>query len=97
MSEVNFGADLDAAEKEFNLGRGSDKFKFKERRKQGPHPVSSASLQNTYTNPKRGQSSTNVKFLTKNYAFVWIIIKKGEDPSSEIHAICALQKLRNQK
>src|SRR5947209_14230431 len=67
MSEVNFGADLEAAEKEFNLGKGSDKFKLKEGENRVRIMSPSAALQNTYRNPNTSESSTNVKFLT----FVW--------------------------
>ena len=58
MPEVNFGADLQAAEKEFNIGKGSDKFKFKEGENRVRVLSASAPLQNTY------MGETRVKFLT---------------------------------
>jgi len=48
MTEVNFGADLQAAEKEFNIGAGSDKFKLKEGENRIRILSRSIPLQNTY-------------------------------------------------
>jgi hypothetical protein len=91
MSEVNFGADLEAAEKEFNLGKGSDKFKFKEGENRLPILSPSAALQNTYTNPKTGESSTNVKFLTFAWDYAESALKLAFLPVTIFRAIANLQ------
>src|SRR6266478_1342127 len=84
MTEVNFGADLQAAEKEFNIGAGSDKFKFKEGENRIRILSRGVALQSTYTNPTTKEVTTNVKFITQVFsegalklAFFAITIQKA--------------------
>jgi hypothetical protein len=60
MQEIDFGADVVAAEKEFDIEKGSNKFKFKEGENRVRVLSASVPLQNTYTNPDTGEVSTNV-------------------------------------
>src|SRR5229473_3539341 len=91
MQEVNFGADLEAAEKEFNIGKGSDKFKFKEGENRVRVLSASAALQNTYTDPKSGEISTRVKFCTFLWDYSENALKLAFLPYTIVKAIAALQ------
>src|SRR5579864_9620979 len=68
MTEVNFGADLQAAEQKYNIGVGSDKFKIKEGENRIRILSRGVALQNTYTNPTSGEQNTSVKFVTQVWA-----------------------------
>src|SRR5260221_12217498 len=71
MTEVNFGADLKAAEKEFNIGVGSDKFKEGENGVQSPYPLSRRRHPKHFH--KSGEASTNVEFGTQ----IWDVASKA--------------------
>ena len=91
MQEVNFGADVAAAEKEFNIGKGSDKFKFKEGENRVRVLSASVPLQNAYTNPDTGEVSTNVKFVTWLWDFSENALRLAFLPITIVRSIAALQ------
>jgi hypothetical protein len=91
MTEVNFGADLQAAEKEFNIGKGSDKFKFKEGENRVRVLSASFPLQNIYTNPDTGEVSTNVKFVTWLWVFSENALRLAFLPMTIVRSIAAYQ------
>jgi hypothetical protein len=90
MTEVNFGADVAAAEKEFNIGKGSDKFKFKEGENRVRVLSASFPLQSTFTSVD-GEVSTNVKFVTWLWDFSESALKLAFLPITIVRAIAALQ------
>ena len=85
MTEVNFGADLQAAEKEFNIGKGSDKFKFKEGENRVRVLSASIPLQNTF------QGETRVKFVTWLWDYSENALRLAFLPITIVRAIAALQ------
>jgi hypothetical protein len=91
MQEVDFGADLQAAVKEFNIGIGSDKFKFKEGENRIRILSRGVALQNTYTNPTTGEQSTNVKFVTQVWDVAAAALKLAFFGITIQKAIAALQ------
>lgn len=91
MQEVNFGADLQAAEQKYNIGVGSDKFKFKEGENRIRILSRGVALQNTYTNPTTGEQSTNVKFVTQVWDVAAGALKLAFFAMTIQKAIAALQ------
>jgi hypothetical protein len=85
MTEVNFGADLQAAEKEFNIGKGSDKFTIKEGENRIRVLSPSVALQNTY------KGETRVKFVTWVWDFSENALRLAFLPITIVRAIAALQ------
>ncbi len=85
MTEVNFGADLQAAEKEFNIGKGADKFKFKDGENRVRVMSASVALQNTF------QGETRVKFVTWLWDYSENALKLAFLPITIVRAIAALQ------
>jgi hypothetical protein len=94
MTEVNFGADVAAAEKEFNIGKGSDKFKFKEGENRVRVLSASVPLQNTY------KGETRVKFVTQVWDYDAAKDQEGKSigklqlaffPITIVRAIAAMQ------
>lgn len=90
MPEVNFGADIAAAEKEFNIGKGSDKFKMKEGENRVRVLSNSIPLQSTFTSAD-GEVSTNVKFVTWLWDFSENALKLAFLPITIVRSIAALQ------
>jgi len=85
MTEVNFGADLQAAEKEFNIGKGSDKFTIKEGENRIRVLSPSVALQNTY------KGETRVKFVTWVWDYSENALRLAFLPITIVRAIAALQ------
>ena len=85
MTEVNFGADLQAAEKEFNIGKGSDKFTFKEGENRIRILSPSIALQNTY------KGETRVKFVTQVWDYSENAFRLAFLPITIVRSIAALQ------
>ena len=85
MTEVNFGADLAAAEKEFNIGKGSDKFKIKDGDNRVRILSKFAALQNTF----KGKQS--VKFLYWVWDYEAAALKLAFFPRVITEAIANLQ------
>jgi hypothetical protein len=91
MQEVNFGEITAAAEKVFNIGKGSDKFKFVEGENRIRVLSPSFPLQNTYTNPDTGEVSTRVKFVTWVWSFSENALRLAFLPITIVRSIAALQ------
>src|SRR6185369_15622398 len=85
MPEVNFGEITSNAEKEFNIGKGSDKFKFKEGENRIRVLSASVPLQNTY----KGES--RVKFVTQVWDYSESAFRLAFLPITIVRAIAALQ------